>query len=344
MSGSFLIEWFNQLLFGHQRPTVLEPPSLLNKLICRLEADGIHWRDMIPQGGLTMFRYQIQGDLDVLLDYLDKVYLRDQVETPFPKFHTRSVIHFFNQLLAVMARRDQIQSNALALGTEEDRSILHTILSQPDVSSSFRYDSAQFWGELARGFLMHRRPLPKELAPLPSMQADDLDKTARLYDVTCQTHGTRTDPLSMHMVPASDYVNAVHWESETLLEAFLRTRPQHALSRAVQKLLIRALHQFIGGRYPSCLKQRDSSLSSFLENVKVVQDTIPEASLLGKSPPLVIDVFQRLLALSQLDDLWHTTPCREPPEQDATDLMRLTERLHLAERQNRIVLKHVSGE
>lgn len=344
MSNTLLMNWFNQLLFGHDRPNIVEPPRAVYELICRLEADGIHWRDMIRQGGLTMFRYQIQGDMDVLLDYLDKVYLQDQHETPFPKFHTRSMTHFFNQLLAAIARRDQVQSNVLTMGTEEDVSILHTICSRPKTSDSFHYNSAHFWGELARNFLTHRRPLPKELSPLPSLEDSNLRKTARLYDVTCQTQGKEIDPFSMYMIPASEYVNSVHWESDTLLEALLKTRPKHALSRAIQKLVMRSLNQFIRGHYPSCLKQRDSYIAAFLENAKVIHDTVPKASSMTESPPLVVDIFQRLLALAQLDDVWRSVPCSESVDQTATDLMHLTEQLHLADRQNRILLKHVSRD
>lgn len=338
------MNWFDQLLFGHRREHILEPPTELYELIWRLEADGIFWKDMIRHGGLTMFRYQIQGDLDVLLDYFDKVYLQDQHETTLPKFHTRPMTHFFNQLLAIMARRDHIQSHALAMGTKEDKSILQTILSEPKASSSFHYNSAQFWGELARSFLTRRRPIPKELSPLPCLEHSNLAKTARLYDITCQTQGEEINPLSMYMIPVSEYVNAVHWKSETLLEAFLQSHPKHSLSRVVQKLVMRALNQFIAGQYPSCLKQRDSNLSTFLENAQVINETIPKASSLTDSPPLVIDIFQRLLALAQLDDLWRSVPCSKTVDQKATDLMHLTEQLHLANRQNRILLKHIRSD
>lgn len=343
MSNFLLMKWFDQLLFGHRRPDILEPPKEVYELICRLEADGIYWKDMIRHGGLTMFRYQTQGDLEKMLEYLDKVYLQDQPETPLPKFHTSTLTHFFNHLLTIMARRDQMQSNALAMGTEEDKSILETILSQPNTSSTFPYNSAQFWGELARNLINHRRPLPKELAPLSVLGNSNLHKTARLYDVTCQTQGKEINPLNMHMVPASEYVNSVHWESDTLLEAFLKTRPKHPLAQAVEKLVMRALNQFIAGQYPSCLKQQDSNITTFLENAKVIHDTVPKASFLSDSPPLVIDIFQRLLALAQLDELWRSVPCQKTVDQNATDLMRLTEQLHLADRQNRILLEHVSS-
>ncbi|GFT14693.1 uncharacterized protein NPIL_137091 [Nephila pilipes] len=341
MSNSFLIEWFEQLFFGHSHPCILEPPISLYRLVSRLEADGIQWKDMIRQGGLTMFRYQIQGDFDALLDYLDQVFLEDQKDTPLPVFRTRSMTTFFNQLLAFLARRN----NNPSLGTNTDQSTLNMILSKPDELGPFQYESARFWGELARHWILRRGPLPKELAPLPHPSPLYMKRTARLYDVTCKTCGENVDPSSMHSVSASEYVNAVHWQSDTLLETFVQARPNHALSQAVQRLVRRVLHQFLDGQYPSCLVEKDMKLNTFLQNVSVVHSSIPEASLTLSPPPKVVDVFQRLLALSQMDGLWQSQS--DPNWNDsgsATDLMQLTEQLHLAERQKNILLKHVASQ
>ncbi|GFY77178.1 uncharacterized protein TNIN_395221 [Trichonephila inaurata madagascariensis] len=339
MSSSFLIEWFEQLLFGHTNSCILDPPTCLYQLICRLEADGIQWKDMIRHGGLTLFRYQIQGDLDVLLDYLDQTFLQDQKDLPLPVFRTRAITTFFNQLLACFARQKDIQS--LDVGNDTDKSTLNLILSKPDEPGPFQYQSPRFWGELARQWILRRRPLPKELAPLPHPSSLDMKRTARLYDVTCKARGEYVDPLSMYLVPASEYVNAVHFQSETLLETFVQAKPHHALSQAVERLVLRALDQFLNGQYPSCLKHKDEKLDIFLQNVTVVDGSIPEASITLSPPPKVVNVFQRLLAVSQLDDLWQTSTFGVDTSFVETDVMLLTEKLHMAERQNAMLLKHV---
>lgn len=324
MSSTSLINWFEQLLFGHT--CVVEPPCLLFKLIARLEAEGIHWKDMIGQGGLTLFRYQAQGDLDKALDYLEH-----QTET-LPTFKTRCVTAFFNQLLAFLARRDSTKP----IPYKDDKMTLETILQ--DSGASVSYVSADFWGDLARQWLTHRRPIPKTLAPLPHPSSIQMQKMARLYDITCQTRGENIDPLAMHVVPASEYVNAVHWQSGSLLASFIHSRPQHALSTAVQQVVLEALNEFLAGHYPSCLEEKDDKVMNFLQNVSVTHDTVPQ--VLTTPAPKVIDVFHRLLAMAQLDDLWITVP-KEPESRQATQVMQLTEQLLLAERQNTILLKHI---
>ncbi|GFU24219.1 uncharacterized protein TNCV_3042661 [Trichonephila clavipes] len=146
MSSSFLIEWFEQLLFGHTNSYILDPPTCLYQLICRLEDDGIQWKDMIRHGGLTLFRYQVQGDLDVLLDYLDQTFLQDQKDLPLPVFRTRTITTFFSQLLACFARQKDIQS----LDGGNDTSTLNLILSKPDELGPFQYQYPRF-GENWRG-------------------------------------------------------------------------------------------------------------------------------------------------------------------------------------------------
>ncbi|GFS53179.1 hypothetical protein TNCV_418431 [Trichonephila clavipes] len=74
---------------------------------------------------------------------------------------------FFNQLLACFAR--QKGYSLAGRGNDTDQSTLNLILSKPDELGPFQYQSPRFWGELARQWILRRRPLPKELAPLPSL-------------------------------------------------------------------------------------------------------------------------------------------------------------------------------
>lgn len=332
MSDCSWIEWFESLLFGSE--TLLSssrrPPVALYKIILRLESEGIHWRDVVQHGGLTMFRYHINGDLDVLMDYLDKCL---EAPDPLPVFKTRIVTTFFNHLLTFLARRP------VEPVLEQDQVILEKILAGE--SGHFRYVSAAFWGDLARGWVSLRRPLPDCLRVAGTNRHDD--KVARLYDITCKARGDKLDPMSMVMIPASEHVSSVHWQSSTLLESFVLLRPNHALSRTVRQLVREAVHQLLEGRHPTLLVEKDETISTFLQNVSCLDEHVRKVSLV-RTPPLVIDVFQRLLALVQLDDLWTTThgpSCSTRPF-PKTEVMLLTEQLLLADRQNKILLHHIS--
>ncbi|GFU98721.1 uncharacterized protein TNCV_298931 [Trichonephila clavipes] len=127
-------------------------------------------------------------------------------------------------------------------GNDTDQSTLNLILSKPDELGPFQYQSTSFLGKNWRGngsledihfqknWLLYHIPLSL-----------DMKRTARLYDVTCKARGEYVDPLSMYLVPASEYVNAVHFQSDTLLETFVQARPHHALSQLVARLVLRAL-------------------------------------------------------------------------------------------------------
>ncbi|GFU24218.1 CCHC-type domain-containing protein [Trichonephila clavipes] len=130
----------------------------------------------------------------------------------------------------------------------------------------------------------------------------------------------------MYLVPSSEYVNAVHFQSDTLLEAFVQARPHHALFQAVERLVLRDLGQFLNRQYPSCLKPKDEKLECFLQNVTVVDGSIPEASFTLSLTPKVVNVFQRLLAVSQLDDLWQTSTFGVDASFVETDILKSKKR------------------
>lgn len=324
MSNSSLIPWFEQLLFGSKDLRLLEPPDELFLIIAKLQAERVDWREMARLGGLTIHRYQIQCDFDALFDYFEK-----PTDT-LPTMKTRSMTTFFNLLLAHMARRDAKSTDNI-----DDKITLERLLSDPNTSGP--YVSASFWGSLAKQYLNNRRPVPDTMVPLSSKTP--VDRANRLYDVTCYTRGRWIDPFSMHMIPDTEYVNAVHWQSGSHLEALVRTKPDHVLSRAVRDVVRKSLHQFLAGQYPACLLEKDDKIQTFLRNVSVAHDTVPQVNL-TKSPPRLIDVFQRLLAMAQVDDLWERVPERSLMEHPHTQMMQMTEQLLLAERQNRILLKH----
>ncbi|GFT38400.1 uncharacterized protein TNCV_3064481 [Trichonephila clavipes] len=150
----------------------------------------------------------------------------------FTRFSYKNHYDFFNKFLACFARQKDIQS--LDGGNDTDQSTLNVILSKSDELGPFQYQSPRFGGELARQWILRRRPLPKGLAPLPHPSFLNMKQTTHLYDVTCKARGEYVDPLSMYLVPAFEYVNAVHFQSDTFLEAFVQARPHHALTQAVE--------------------------------------------------------------------------------------------------------------
>ncbi|KAG8173827.1 hypothetical protein JTE90_016316 [Oedothorax gibbosus] len=239
MSNSSLIRWFEQLLFGSKDTCLLEPPKEASFTIAKLRAERIEWREMARLGGLTMYRYQIQCDFDALFDYLENP------DNPLPTMKTRAVSTFFNILLANLARRDAVDDSPDP--SVDDKTTLEQMMVDP--SSKEQYVSASFWGQLARQWLNNRRPVPTDLQSLASNNSS-VDRITRLYDVTCYARGEWIDPLSMHLVPKAEYVNAIHWKSESHLEAFIRTKPKHPLSKSINQLILKSLHQFLAGQYP----------------------------------------------------------------------------------------------
>lgn len=324
MSNTLLINWFEQLLFGDCKK-ILPVPKPLAFLAARLMANGVSWQEVSSQGGLTRLPEQIQQDLDTCLDHLDK--------DKEPTFQTNLIHNFFNRLVTLLAR--QIPPIHV---TGNDELTLQAILSGSP--GPFQYDSASFWGELARQWLNLHRPLPEKLMPLPTLTTHDVRRTCCLYDTTCHARGERLDPLSSFMVPSSEYVNPIHWKTETLLEHFIQDQPNHILSQTIKRLVSRAIHQLLEGKFPTCLDAHD--VDSFLQNLSAVDLIIPKVETTS-SPPLVIDVFHRLLALVHLDHLWETCSTVVPADiPNTTDVMHLTHQLILAERQNQLLLQQIS--
>lgn len=329
MSNLCLTDWFDQLLFGTTKPPKSVPPALLD-LVIRLQADGINWREHMSQGGLAVFPHQIHGDLFLVLNYFDTS------SSTTPVFKTKVIERFFHQLLAAIERAKSTTSTLLPRTKEpDDEETLRSILKSSDEQP--RYKSPLFWGELSRQLLHHRRPV--DPLPLPPSSEDMSQRAVWLHDITCTTLGRIVDPLSTVMVPASEHVDAAHWSSSDLLEAFVMQRSNHALSRAVRGLVTRSLHQLLDGQSPSC-SEADPAVDAFLSNVSVVHDSIRKVD--SSAPPKTIDVFQRLLALVERDYLWTTVslPAVSPR---ADDLLQLSERLHLAEREKKILLEYVGS-
>lgn len=328
MSNSCLIPWFEQLLFGSNSPS--PPPNALKRLILSMEAESIPWPHIILQGGLTAFPYQVHGDLNSLIDHLEKEWLRDYP----PRCKTKAVAKFSNELQRLLAIRDEVPRPALPDPLREDDAILKRMLEGGATAACpYEFQSATFWGRVADRFI-HLRRLETLPAPLPSTTSSSFtdQRLRQLYDMTCTARGQRQlDPLTLHLVHHSEYVNAAHWQTPRNLEAFLHDRPSHPLTRAVRALLKQTVDQLLQGEPMTALPY--PRLDPLLHNIRVIHESVEQVPH-AQAPPKLIDIFQRLLALCHRDALWEEVipAARQSPDPFVgTSLLYLTAQVRILE-------------
>lgn len=318
-----VLQWMEWFLFGNEEPC--SPPHELRSIILRMEAEKIPWSHIVHHGGFTALPYQILGDLNSLIDYLDREWSEP------PPLKTRAVSRFWEEFQLLLARVKK--PKPLPPPCNIDDEILKEMLD-PQRELQFNYQSAEFWGEVAKRFIQLRRP--EQPSCLPNASSDYLQRVMQLYDMTCQARGYYVDPFNMHLVPNSEYVNAVHWQSNQNLEAFLLDRPDHPLALSVQALLKRKMYELLDGKKP--LVSQCPQLDAFLHNIGVIHASIEQVPH-QNSPPKLIDIFQRLLALSHRDGLWEEKVPNIPVFHSGTSLLYLTEQIRIAEREKQILLR-----
>lgn len=311
------LDWVERLLFGS---TPCFPPKEVKSLILRMEADNIPWSHIIRQGGFTAFPYQVHGDLNSLVDYLETQWLDDQSYEP-PAFKTRAVSKFWEALQLLLARREAIRPAPLPPPSPGDDAILQDFLGPQPRLGPHAFESAAFWGEVARRFINLRRPVSVAAVATPER------RLMQLYEM----RGEARDPWTLHLVPYSEYVNAAHWQSDRTLEAFMHDRPRHPLTLSIQALLKRTVHEMLHAEKPSAFLDPCPRLDALLYNVRVIHEAVQQVP---NGPPKMIDVLQRLLALSYRDGLWEReVPLLSPPHHPhSLDLLHLTEGLRRSER------------
>ena len=332
MSNSHLVEWFDQLLFGHSDP--FPPPPELKNFILRMESENIPWQHIILHGGLTSFPYQVHGDLNSLTDYLEKLWIDKHPYFDAPIFKTRAVSKFWDQLQLLLARRLE-KLEPLPLPSKTDDEILKELLEPSKETMHFNYESAEFWGKVARRFINLNRP--QEVSALPKASFYLLKRVNQLFDITCKARGHYFDPLSMYLVPSFEYLNAVYWQTSGNLETFMRDKPTHPLTTSIQNLLKKSLNNLLHGKKPSSMLDPFPEVDSLLHNINVIHESIQQVP---DGPPKLIDTFQRLLALCHRDELWEKDVPSIESEPVSLSLLHLTERIRILEREKRILIKH----
>lgn len=341
MSNSNLILWFEQLLFGGASP--LPAPPEVESFLFRMEAENIPWMDMVHRGGFTAFPYLVHGDLSYLIDYLEKQWLDGDPPREVDSLQTRAAIRFWNELQCVLAKRNEILPPALPTPSLRDDEILRDLLENATGRGRYAYQSAAFWGEVARRFIRLRRP--ETLSPLPPLAETQIRQLARVYSVHSAGRGYYVDPLTLHLVHDAEFVNAVHWQSPHLFRLFMADRPAHPLTRCVQAVVEHAVEEVLRGERPSACQRAGSSLDAFFHNIGVIHRAVQPGPQ-EDTPPKLIDVLQRLLALSHLDGLWEkevpVLPCATPST--GTQLFYLTEQLRIYEKEKRLWMQTLREE
>lgn len=304
-----------------------------------MEAENIPWSHILFQGGFTAFPYQIHGDLNYLTDHLEQQWLLQMpAHAPRP-LQTRAVTKFWNELQLLLAKRDETPRPALPAPSPQDDAILEHML-EPGHQGSYAFQSAAFWGEVAHRFIHLRRP--ETVSPLPPASTESLKRVQQLYNMTCMARGQSLDPFTMVLVHHTEYVNAAHWQTPQTLEAFMLDRPSHPLTRSIQALLKRTVEDVLHGEKPTALLNPCPRLDALLHNIRVVHESIQKVPH-REAPPKLIDIFQRLLALSYRDELWEKViPVIEPTHTwVGTSLFYLTEQVRIAERERRLLWQQV---
>lgn len=331
MSNSPLIHWFRDLLFG-QSPAS-PPPSELYELLLQLESHHLDWERIMETGGLIHFPYYVHGDLAVLIDNLEKQLLEEK-EPPFEHFETPCVRRFWGQLKILLARVCAPPLENALVPTSDDDQLLKALLADPEKPHP------DFWVNVARKLIRVRRPMNElHQAPSPPHPAEN---AAFLYSVTCESQGRYWDPFSLYLVPRSQYVDPVYWQTSQLLESFLQSKPTHPLAKSIQELLHQTVQQLLEGERPRALHGTYPALDAFLHNIDVVHQQTPEL-IHRQIPPKVVDTFQRLLSLCHQDHLWERTFLTEhtPKPAYGLDHLLLFERFLSLERENELLRKHL---
>jgi hypothetical protein len=204
---------------------------------------------------------------------------------------------------------------------------------------SVTFCDASFWGNVARNLIVqkgNRRPI---VVPQHRM-----DKMEILYWLKCQSVGRVVDPFSLSL-EFQGAVDPKRWSSAESLLTFAKAEPNHPLSRSLRSVCGKIFALVFDGNeaaFPMELLRTDDGGDAvgdggrmggkmggchshhgrefylkFVRNVRAVDAAVPRVESKLK-PPKLVDVFQRLLALADVDALWEETPPPLPPSDECT--------------------------
>ena len=181
--------------------------------------------------------------------------------------------------------------------TDDEAILRHFLTANAPVDEALVFRDAHFWGSAFKNLLEKRHMT----VWCPTQR--HLDAIQKHYSVTCYAFGRLVDPFALRL-DAADTVDPEHWQTPSRLLAFLKTQPTHPLSQAVKALQRRLLNAVFEARP---LDELPQDYRHFLSNVRLADDALPKVSSTCL-PPVLVDVFHRLLALTKYDVLWQENP------------------------------------
>lgn len=315
MFSAKLHRWFKHLLFGDRDYRVA--PKEAAPFIADLEKRGIRVHTLIRNGGgLVSLPLRMVRDLDLILRHYP---------TSDPPLSTPQVVRFYNEWRLLLASSSSCNDDEPESSTDQET--LQQILNRPD-KDHYHYRDADFWGRLATRLLHHHRP-PGTFSVIDNVPMQYLRHAQRLYDVTVKRLGKLVDPFTMVMVPANEYIDPIYWRNTEGLDRFLEEHPSHPFAKTIRSRTSRLADRLLNAEpIPD-----DPRLDQISRNIEIVHREIRKVDGFDR-PPKLVDVFHRLLALTNMDHLWSpVTLAKNEAEEVSSSQLRLYEKIHQLEKE-----------
>lgn len=283
MSQMKLNNFIRAVLFG-QKDFQLPFDIKLHQLFIDLDK-YIDVESTIRNGGVLLEPYVIAKDLENVLRYLEKgnQYFYDGLgeKNSVLKLQSSTINNFFNELSSIC--KGNLEFGATA-----------NTFTPPQLSKQER--------KTLDTLLREKIPILKPL-DIPKSKLNDFLK---LYDIKCHSMGKIIDPFSLVLAPQQSYVDSIHWESEQTLKKFIQNFPQNQLSIIIKKLLYSSIMSILDAKeelLPKAILTEENQIIKFIQNVKAIDRNIEKVQD-SNTPPTLIDLFHRLLAMVKLDKMW----------------------------------------
>lgn len=245
-----------------------------------------HLKTVMVTSFYTKLSYVAQSSLDCGLS--SNRYVYNVLHSEFYRSAERPVVPVFQQFVS----HSQIQ--------HDDSLLLEKLIAKQPVAAE-NFADARFWGNVAKNLLDQQQKFVVTVPP------EHLDAIQKSYWILCQSRNKIVDPFSVRLGVLGS-VDPVHWSTPDYLLAFVRQESHHPLSRSVRDVVCRLLSNLLDARlHPDYRKllpaHAAETYDRFLKNVCYVDRAVPKVRS-KHVPPVLVDVFQRLLAYTKFDHLW----------------------------------------
>lgn len=287
MSLAKLNEFIRALLFGHVDYKIPKD-NVVQQLV---EDMNTNVQEIIRNGGLL----DITGDLDTITQFLEECNAHFHYGSePPPVLHLKSNIAkmFFNQL------------SVICKGNVELGIVANSYQKQKELDLTYIEDMIR----------------NKSVVTLPLQGLEQVHLTNNifknvliLYDVKCKSLGRVIDPFSLVLSHHQDHADAVHWQSKESLKMFCRHYPKHKLAIEINNLLKSSLTAILNADEEMLPFELNNEFRKFFYNVNFINERVEKVET-KYTPPKLIDLFLRLLALTKMDNLWIQENIPPPPQ------------------------------